>query len=367
MTDPGEPAVVGTLSMPRIGEIGSGRGARRRASSAPQDFTARRRLPGPRQVGSRPPIDRIFGGRPLPTRLRGAVIALGNFDGFHRGHQAVAARALELARSRGVAAIVATFDPHPKRLFKPGATPFRLTSLDQRQRYLADYGIDAMMVFEFTPALANVTPEEFVSHRLRDASGVVTGENFAFGRGRAGDVDLLARLGAERGLTLDPIGSVGEAGDAISSTRIRAALQQGDCAAAARLLTRPYTIAGELRPGVRMDPGLPLLDASIRLGDYLRPRRGVYAVRAHLPDARVLGGSAYLESAGDGGPEQLLELFLIDVQERDLGKPVSVELIAHLHDAPEIRDAPELRKRIAIDRDQAREIVASPAVVEAGR
>lgn len=312
------------------------------------------------------PIHLVFGGRPLPPNLRGAVIALGNFDGFHLGHQAVAAHTMAVARARGVAAIVATFDPHPKRLFKPDATPFRLTTLAQRQQLLGQFGVDALMVFEFTRALANVTAQDFVSDWLRDAGGIVTGDSFAFGRGRAGDIGLLAALGAERGLSFDAIGPVVGDDAIISSTRIRAALQNGDCQTAARLLSRPYTIAGELRPGVRMDPGLPLLDASIRLADYLRPRRGVYAVRAHLPGARVLGGSAYLDSAADGGAEQLLELFLVDLRDDDLGKPISVELVAHLHDAHETYDTPELRKRIALDRDQARDIVAGPAMIGAG-
>ena len=304
-------------------------------------------------------IDRVFGGRPLPARLKGAVIALGNFDGFHLGHRAVAERTIELARSRGVPAIIATFDPHPKRLFKADATSFRLTSLDQRQRLFARTGVDAMMVFEFNRALANVTPEQFVNEWLRDASGVVTGENFAFGRARAGTVELLAELGVRRGMTHDVVRAVSRDGEIISSSRIRAAIQLGDCVTAAALLTRPYAIAGELRPGVRMDPGLPLLDASLRLGDYLRPRRGVYAVKVHLPGGRVLTGSAFQESAADQGPEQLLELFLVDLDEADLGEPIVVELVAHLHDAHETYDLPELRKRIELDRRQARELVSS--------
>ena len=304
-------------------------------------------------------VEVVFGGRPLPPHLRGAVLALGNFDGEHIGHQTVAARAVALARSRGVAAIVGTFDPHPKRLFKPDAIAFRLSSLDQRRRQLSTMAVNAMMVFEFTRALANVPSEVFVGEWLSDVSAVVTGENFAFGCGRKGDVASLAMLGNEHGLMVDTVAPVTFDGDVVSSTRIRAALQRGDCAAAARLLTRPYSIAGELRPGVRMDPGLPLLDASIRLGDYLRPRRGVYAVCVRFSDGRMLGGSAFLESASDEGAEQLLELFLVDVRDADLGQPIEVDLVAHLHDAHETYDTPELRKRIALDREQARELVGN--------
>ena len=128
-------------------------------------------------------MERVTGGESLPAHLRGAVIALGNFDGFHLGHQAVVGRAVETARRRGCPAIVATFDPHPVRYFKPDAPPFRLTSLDQRERLFAGAGADAMMVFAFNARLANVTAEDFVREWLADASGVVTGSDFTFGKG----------------------------------------------------------------------------------------------------------------------------------------------------------------------------------------
>ena len=315
----------------------------------------------PVRIDASPPrsCTRVFGGRPLPDHLWGAVIALGNFDGFHLGHQAVVASAAEMARERRTAMIVGTFDPHPVRVFRPDAAPFRLTSLAQRERLFGAAGADAMMVFEFSRTLADVTPEEFVDVWLGGIGGIVTGDSFAFGRGRAGTVDLLAALGARRGVPCGRIGPVEAAGEVVSSTRIRTALRAGDCAEAARLLTRPYAVTGELRPGARMDPGLPLLDASIRLADYLRPRRGVYAVRARLPDGRTLGGSAYLAAAEDAGPEQLLELFLVDIREDDLGRPVSVEFVAHLHDAHETYDTIALRRRIVRDRSDAERIVTS--------
>ncbi len=264
-----------------------------------------------------------------------------------------------MARGRGVPVVVATFDPHPVRLFRPDAPPFRLTSLVQREQLFSVAGVDAMMVFEFSRTLADVTPEDFVNVWLGGIGGIVTGENYAFGRGRAGNVDLLTELATRRGVACRRVGPVMVEDEVVSSTRIRNALRAGDCATATRLLTRPYVITGEVRPGLRMDPGLPLLDASIRFDDYVRPRRGVYAVRAELPEGRVLGGSAYLGPAEDSGPGQLLELFLIDVQEDDLGKPASVEIMAHLHDANEIYDKAALRHLIMRDRLDAQRIVTS--------
>jgi len=314
--------------------------------------------PAESRAGQR--IERLRAGMPLPAHLHNAVIALGNFDGFHLGHQAVARRAVEIARAQGgVATIVGTFDPHPVDQFRPGGAPFRLTTLDQRQSLLAAEGVDAMMVFPFDAALAQATPEGFVEHWLRDLGGIVTGEDFRFGAGRAGDIEKLAALGARRGITTASVAPVLVDGDVVSSSRIRGAIGAGDCSGAAQLMTRPFAIDAILRPGRRMDPALALIDASVDLGRYLRPHAGVYAVRARLADGRSLGGSAYLAHWDAHAQDATLELFLVDLAQADFGQRVEIELIARLHDACETYDPPSLRQRIALDRTEARAIVAS--------
>lgn len=233
--------------------------------------------------------ERIEGGRPLPARLAGAVIALGNFDGFHLGHQAVVGRAVEIARARGVAAIVATFDPHPVRHFRPDGDPFRLTSLDQRQHILGRAGVNALMVCAFDGALARLTPEAFVDGWLTGAGGIVTGENYAFGCGRSGDIHLLGRLATERGMSCEAAEAITRDGETVSSSRIRELLRKGDCEAAARLLTRPFAVQGHSAP--RPD-GSIVLD----LGDYLHPRDGFYSVRVRTPSNRPIEGIAHIAS-----------------------------------------------------------------------
>lgn len=321
------------------------------------------RLPQPRPsypdcAGTRS-IDRVRGGDPLPAHLHGAIVALGNFDGFHLGHQAVAACAAKIARERGVATIVATFDPHPMQHFRPGSAPFRLSTLDQRQQLMADAGIDALMVFAFDGGLAQVMPEVFMRDWLRDVGGVVTGENFRFGRGRAGDVALLTSMCEARGLACETVGPVALGDAIVSSTRVRAALSEGDFAAAAQLLTRPYAIEGVLRPGRRMDPALTCLAASLDMRDYLSPRRGAYVVKTRLANGRVLGGSAYLAPCSPISTGQQLELFLAELREDDLGKRVEVEMMMHLHEARETYDPPALRRRIEHDRRKASRILAT--------
>src|SRR3546814_426035 len=145
-------------------------------------------------------MERLHSSAPMPAHLRGGIMALGNFDGFHAGHQAVVRRAVALARAQGRPAIVATFDPHPMRLFRPDTPWFRLTTLDQRERLFARAGADAMLVFDFTRELAALDPRAFVDLLARwGVAGVVTGEDFTFGRDRAGSIATLAELGAPPG------------------------------------------------------------------------------------------------------------------------------------------------------------------------
>ena len=233
----------------------------------------------------------------MPPEFRGAVIALGNFDGFHRGHQAVAGAALDWARAEGRPGIIATFDPHPVRYFAPIAPPFRLTTLDQRQDLFAAAGAQAMLVFHFDQTLAQTSAEQFVGDLLArqlGAAGVVTGEDFTFGQGRTGNVGVLAGLAAQAGMAARAVGPVAEHGAVVSSSRIRDALKAGDCPGAAALLTRPFAIRGTVQHGAKLGRTIGYPTANLELGSYLRPRYGIYAVTARLPDGRIVPGAANL-------------------------------------------------------------------------
>lgn len=264
----------------------------------------------------------------LPEHLRGAVIALGNFDGFHLGHQKVVATAIAQARAEGRPAIVATFDPHPVRFFRPESEPFRLTTLDQREQLFAAAGADAMLVFTFDAAFAAVTAEQFVGdllHRHLGVSGVVTGQDFSFGKGRSGNLALLAQLGGELGLATHAVGPVEEGGAVVSSSRIRDALKAGDCETAARLLTRPFAIRGPVRHGDKVGRTINFPTANLDLEDYLRPRYGIYAVTGRLADGRVLQGAANLGIRPTfDPPKELLEPHFFDFSGDLYGQEIEV-------------------------------------------
>src|SRR5687768_3854105 len=172
----------------------------------------------------------------IPERFRGSVVALGNFDGFHLGHQAVVGRAVARAAHERRPAIVATFDPHPVRFFKPDAAAFRLTSLDQREELFAGAGADAMLVFGFDGNLAATAAEDFVAMLAErvGAAAVVTGEDFTFGARRGGTAESLRALGAAHGLAAEAVAPVALGDEAVSSSRIRKALAEGDTATATR-------------------------------------------------------------------------------------------------------------------------------------
>jgi riboflavin kinase/FMN adenylyltransferase len=302
--------------------------------------------------------------QPLPTALRGGIIALGNFDGFHLGHQAVIGTALDWARSEGRPAIVATFDPHPVALFAPDAPPFRLTTLDQRAELFGQAGADAMLVLHFDRALAATPARDWVQAMLGErlgAAGVVTGEDFTFGKGREGNITLLREFGAAVGISARAVGPVSDAGGVISSSRVREALQRGDCAEATRLLTRPFAVRGTVQHGDKVGRTIGFPTANLAMGDYLRPAYGVYAVKARLPDGRVLHGAANLGVRPQfDPPKELLEPHFFDFAADLYGQEIEVAFHHFLRPEAKFAGLAELTAQIAKDCAEAKRLLGPP-------
>ncbi|KQN24954.1 riboflavin biosynthesis protein RibF [Sphingomonas sp. Leaf33] len=306
---------------------------------------------------------RLGGEAPVPSELRGGIVALGNFDGFHLGHQAVAGAAIARARDEGRPALIATFDPHPVRHFKPDAAPFRLTTLDQRERLFAAAGADAMLVFAFDAALASLDARAFVAERLLGlvgAGGVVTGEDFTFGYRKSGNVDVLRRLGEDLGFSVDTVGPVVADGGVVSSSRIRDALQAGRPREAAALLTRPFAVEGVVQGGAKLGRTIGYPTANVDMGKYLRPAYGIYAVRGRLPDGRVLAGAANLGIRPMFEPPvELLEAYFFDFAEDLYGQTIEVELIEYLRPEAKFDGLEALQAQMAADCERARAILST--------
>ena len=298
----------------------------------------------------------------IPDDLKGSIVALGNFDGFHLGHQAVVGRAIQRGFHERRPVLVATFDPHPVRFFKPGLPPFRLTTLDQREALFAHAGADAMLVFEFTAALASMDAEEFVADVLArqiGAAGVVTGDDFSFGKGRKGDVALLKMLGDQHGLAAEAVAQVVLDGERISSGRIREALQAGDSGRATHMLTRDYAIEGMVRRGDQRGRKLGFPTANMDLGDYQRPRYGIYAVRVTLDDGTEHPGVASLGVRPTfDPPQELLETYLLDFDGDLYGRKIEVGLHAFIRDEKKFDDVDALVAEMKRDEAAARKLLA---------
>jgi len=307
-------------------------------------------------------IPRLDAAAPMPDSLRGAIIALGNFDGFHLGHQAVAGEAIAWARAEGRPSIIATFDPHPVRFFAPDAPPFRLTTLDQRIELFEAAGADAMLVFAFGAELAGTSAEDFVTElliRRLGAAGVVTGEDFSFGKGRGGNVDLLSRLGESQGLRARAVGPVSEEGAVVSSSRIRDALRAGDCGTATHLLTRPFAIRGVVEHGAKLGRSIGYPTANLRLGNYLRPAYGIYAVTGHLPGGKVVHGAANLGIRPSFDPPiELLEPYFFDFSGDLYGQEIEVALHHYLRPEAKFDSLEELTAQMEQDCLQARHLLS---------
>ena len=308
-------------------------------------------------------MQRLTSDLPVPDPFRGSVVALGNFDGFHLGHQAVVARARAVAQAEGRPLVVATFDPHPVRYFRPDAAPFRLTTLDQRERLFAAAGADAMLVFGFDAALAAVTARDFITDWLGQRVGsahIVTGADFTFGKGRSGNAGLLSDPSAMAGIRSEAVGPVADADGPISSSRIRVALQAGDPGEAARLLTRPFAIEGVVQHGDKVGRTIGYPTANLDMGSYLRPAYGIYAVRGHLPDGRTVDGVANLGIRPQfEPPKELLEPHFFDFAEDLYGRTIAIDLIAHLRPEARFDGLDALIAQMDRDSAAARAILAS--------
>ncbi|AUX68456.1 riboflavin biosynthesis protein RibF [Porphyrobacter sp. HT-58-2] len=305
--------------------------------------------------------------RPIPAALRGAIIALGNFDGFHRGHQAVAGEAIGWAKAEGRPSIIATFDPHPVRFFKPDVPPFRLTTLEQRQELYLAAGATAMLVFHFDAELAGTSAEDFIAKILIDrfgAHGVVTGGDFTFGKGAKGNVELLRDFGGAMGLQSRVVEAVAEGGEVVSSSRIRQALRDGDPQQAARLLTRPFAIRGIVEHGDKRGRTIGYPTANVAIDSYLRPRYGIYAVTG-----RILATGEVLKGAANIGirpqfepPKELLEPYFFDFSGDLYGQEIEVAFHHYLRGEAKFDSLEALIEQMDKDCAEARRLLGQRGI-----
>ena len=302
----------------------------------------------------------------VPGALRGAAAAIGNFDGVHLGHRAVIDAAKAAAGRLGAPLGVVTFDPHPRAHFAPGAPPFRLMSAEARAHLLEKLGIQVLFELPFGPVMAAQPAEDFARQTLGERLGLshlVAGADFRFGRGRAGDVALLQRIGPGAGYAVTVAPMVDLGGEEISSTRIRDALSQGRPRDAARLLGHVHRIEGEVIHGAKRGRTLGFPTANVALDGLHLPRFGVYAVGVEVLDGPHSGRYRGAASLGVrpmyGGEAPNLETYLMDFSGDLYGAHLSVGLVEFLRPESTFPDLPSFLAAMARDVDEARAVLAA--------
>jgi riboflavin kinase/FMN adenylyltransferase len=307
----------------------------------------------------------------VPDASKGAVVALGNFDGVHLGHQALIGEARRLAQERGVQLGVVAFEPHPQEFFHPSSESFRLTPFRTKSRLIAELRADILYAITFDAEMADKSAGDFVQDVLVRGLGVnaiVVGEDFQFGKARSGDVTLLETMGRNSNFGVNIFKPVAASGhDKISSTQIRDALKQGQPDVAARLLGHYWSVEGRVEHGDKRGRTIGFPTTNMKLVDCLKPAFGIYAARAKvLEDDKIVSEHEGVSSFGIRPMFEvdtpLLETYLFDFSGDLYGKHLAVELIAYLRPEVKLEGLDALKAQIAQDCEAARKALRSASL-----
>ncbi|MGI9353240.1 MAG: bifunctional riboflavin kinase/FAD synthetase [Rhizobiaceae bacterium] len=299
----------------------------------------------------------------FPDNLKGGVVAIGNFDGVHRGHQAVLCSAVSIAKANGVPATVLTFEPHPRTFFKPNVPVFRLTDAPTKAELLTAIGFDCVVEHEFNSDFSGMLAADFVKNVLIGqfgASHVVTGYDFHFGKGREGSPQFLMQAGEELEFSATIVTAFNdEGGEIVSSSRIRECLSTGQLSEANGLLGYSYRVSGEVIMGKQLGRTLGYPTANISLPAQTRLKHGIYAVRARLADGSVHNGVAsYGRRPTFDNGEALLETFIFDFSGDLYGQTITIHLDAWLRGEEKFDSSEALVKQMDTDSEEAKAYLA---------
>ena len=302
----------------------------------------------------------------IPAAWKGGAVALGNFDGVHKGHQTLLARTGEHARALGAPLVVLTFEPHPRRFFVPDTGPFRLTMLPAKLRLLEQFGVQAVLAQHFDAAFAALSAAAFVDEVLRTGLGarhVVCGYDFTFGARRVGNVEMLRAMGAAKGFAVTVLDPVMREGEIYSSTSIREALRAGWPSEAAELLGRAWEIEGTVEQGDKRGRTIGFPTANVALGEHLRPRFGVYAVRALIDGQESKGWRNGVANLGRrptiGKLQENFEVHVFDFDGDLYGKTLRVALVDFIRPEMKFSGLDQLKAQITADANAARAILSA--------
>tara|TARA_B100000686_G_C16752480_1_gene953395 strand:+ start:169 stop:1101 length:933 start_codon:yes stop_codon:yes gene_type:complete len=298
-------------------------------------------------------------GQPCP------VLAIGNFDGMHRGHSALFQKVIAMASEKKGTSMVLTFDPHPAQVLRPKKDFRLLTPMENRLQRIIDCGIDRAIREPFTPELAELSPEDFVRDILverLEVKGVWVGSGFLFGKGRKGTTDLLSRLGSQNGFSVDIMEPVKEGKEKISSSRVRLTIESGDVEMAGKLLGRPYSIQGTVSKGRRVGSALGFPTANLDFVDYVVPAKGVYASRVRVLETEYNGVvNIGVNPTFDRG-RLCVEVHLFEFNKNVYGESAEIFFIRRIRSEIAFSSANALVHQIRQDVQQAKTILSEPSI-----
>jgi riboflavin kinase/FMN adenylyltransferase len=297
----------------------------------------------------------------VPAAWQGGAVALGNFDGVHKGHQALVGHAKARAEALGAPLVALTFEPHPRRFFVPDTGPFRLTLPPAKERLLGECGVQAVLAQRFDEAFAALPPDTFIDGVLLEGLGarhVVCGYDFTFGACRGGNVEHLREQGRAKGFGVSVLDPVMREGEIYSSTRIREALRAGWASEAAELLGRDWEIEGEVELGDQRGRTIGFPTANVALGEHLRPRFGVYAVRALVEGSWRPAVANLGRRPTFGKLKENFEVHLFDFDGDLYGKVLRVALVDFIRPEMKFGGLDQLKAQIAADAQAARQMLS---------
>ena len=292
-----------------------------------------------------------------PDYARNSVIALGNFDSVHKGHQVIIGQAIKNAKKLGVPSAVMTFEPHPLSLFKPDSEKFRTTLFEKKSSLIESLGADVLFSIDFNKNFSEITADDFVQMILikcLEVRKVIIGHDFIFGHKRGGDANLLKKYADKGSFEFLQIDAVGNQGNVFSTTKIRQCLRAGKIKQANEILGRNFSIIGKVEHGEKRGRQLGFSTANISLGDHISPKHGVYACKLNID------GVGYTAVANIGikptfeNSKELLELHIFDFKQDIYGKTLEVELVDYIRDEIKFSSFEQLKSQIENDCTEAR-------------
>lgn len=303
-------------------------------------------------------MELIRGLQNIRNEHQGCVATIGNFDGVHLGHQSVIGELAEEGQELGLPTLVMTFEPQPMEVFKPEASPARLTRLREKLRALSRFAVDRVLCVRFNERFANLSADEFVQQIIVDGLGVkhlVVGDDFRYGKGRKGNLDSLKAAGDTHGFKVANMRTFSIDNQRVSSTRIRESLASGDLVSAEKLLGRPYRMCGRVAHGDKIGRTLGIPTANIHLHRNVSPVQGIYVVEVYGIDNRPLQGVASVGTRpAVGGTRALLEIYILDFEGDIYGRHLNVDFLHKLRDEENFDSMDELKARILEDIENTR-------------